>query len=224
MMMLAVVALLASVPDAEAVVLVEASRARVEQLGTYRVRFTKEERLESGWVGPQVMNLVVRERPFAVLADVVSGPNQGRRFLYDTTQNKAQLRVREPGLLGVLPLWIGIDSALTRDDTRHPVTELGYAFVLRMIERDARLAAGAFTIVEDTDTGRAVERCLIATAPSGVAGLYAQRTRLCFDASSKLLTKVEVWDALGAVERLTFELVEANVKGREVFSREANGL
>ena len=120
---------IAALDPAETEQLLRESRARIDALGTYRMTFVKEERLANGWVGPQTMELVVREHPFAVRARVVDGPNKGRKFLFDFTQRKQELRVREAGLLGFTALWIDIDSDLTRDDTRHPVTELGYGFV-----------------------------------------------------------------------------------------------
>lgn len=209
-------------PAAQTTVLDEA-RAKLERLGTYRLRFTKEERLEGGWVGPQVMELVVREQPYAVVGNVVAGPNKGRRFLFDANQRKGQLRIREAGLLGVVPLWLDVESKLTRDDTRHPVTALGFGFIFKTIERDMRLAGGRFTIV-DEGLDPAGARCLMLAAPQGVRGVYAQRTRLCFAATSLLLTRVEVWDARGPFERFSYEVIDPDVKEAQVFSLEANGL
>lgn len=203
---------LAALDPAETEALLRESRARIDALGTYRMTFIKEERLARGWVGPQTMDLVVREQPFAVRATVVDGPNKGRRFLFDSTQRKRELRVREAGLLGVAALWIDIDSALTRDDTRHPVTELGYGFVHRMIERDARLSrpVGGHSVVDEghDDTG---SRCLLLTAPDGVANLYAQRTRMCIDEKTRMITSLEVSDAKGVRERFRMKLVQANL-------------
>lgn len=216
---LAVVCMLAaqdgSPPDAEA--LLRAGRERIDALGTYRMRFTKEERLASGWVGPQVMELVVRERPYAVKAVVLEGPNQGRRFMFDSQQNQRELRVREAGLLGLAALWIDIDSPLTRDDTRHPVTELGYGFVQSMIERDARLCAAAGVSHTQVDEGRnrQGDRCVLLIAPKGVQGLYAEKARICVDETSRLLTMVEVSDSRGVRERFQFELLDENLQKKK---------
>lgn len=203
---------LASLDPAETEALLRESRARIDALGVYRMRFTKEERLARGWVGPQTMDLIVREHPFAVKATVVHGPNEGRRFLFDSTQRKRELRVREAGLLGITALWIDIDSDLTRDDTRHPVTELGYGFVHRMIERDARLSrpVGGHTVV-DEGVDKSGARCFVLTAPKGLANLYAQRTRMCVDEKTRMITSLEVSDTKGVRERFFMELVTANL-------------
>jgi hypothetical protein len=203
---------LAALDPAQTEALLRESRARIDALGTYRMTFTKEERLASGWVGPQTMDLIVREHPFAVRATVTAGPNQGRKFLFDSTQRKRELRVREAGLLGITALWIDIDSALTRDDTRHPVTELGYGFVHRMIERDARLSrpVGGHDVV-DEGLDKSGAHCFVLTPPAGLTNLYAQRTRMCVDEQTKMITSLEVSDAKGVRERFRFHLVEANL-------------
>jgi hypothetical protein len=206
----------AALDPAETEALLRESRARIDALGTYRMKFTKEERLASGWVGPQTMDLIVREHPFAVRAVVVQGPNEGRKFLFDSTQRKRELRVREAGLLGITALWIDIDSDLTRDDTRHPVTELGFGFVHRMIERDARLSrpAGGHSVV-DAGVDKRGARCFVLTPPSsGVAPgvtFYAQQTRMCIDEKTRLITSLEVSDARGVRERFRFEMIATNI-------------
>lgn len=197
--------------------LLQHSRAALAKLGVYRLRFTKEERLEDGWIGPQVMDLVVRERPFAVRATIIAGPNKGRRFLYDTTSNKEQLLLREAGLLGMLPLWIDIDSRLTRGDTRHGANELGFGFILATIERDHRLAQGRFMFT-DEGLDKAGARCLMLTPPPAVPGIYALRTRVCFAPSSLAMTRVEVWDQRGLAERFAFQVVEANMSDSGLFT------
>jgi hypothetical protein len=203
---------LAALNPQETEALLREGRARIDALGTYRMKFIKEERLANGWVGPQTMDLIVREQPFAVRATVTDGPNKGRKFLFDSTQRKRELRVREAGFLGIAALWIDIDSELTRDDTRHPVTELGYGFVHRMIERDARLSApvGGHGVV-DEGVDKSGARCVVLTAPKGLQGVYAQRTRMCIDEKTRLITSLEVSDAKGVRERFRMELVSANL-------------
>lgn len=185
------------------------ARERVDHLGVYRLRFTKEELVKGKWIGPQVMELTIREKPYAVNGLVLSGPNKGRKFHYDQKERKSEVQVREAGILGALPLWLDINNPLTRGDTNHPVTELGYSFVLRMIERDEERSrsAGGFTRVNEPPD------CVLLTAPTTMTGFYAPKVRLCFDMDRRLLKRVEIWDEKGKqIERFQFELLEERAK------------
>ncbi len=192
--------------------LLRLGREGLSRLGIYRIRLVKEERVGGDLLGPQTIDVTVRETPFAVRGEVIAGPSQGRRFLYDARSRPDQIRAREAGLLGVVAVWVGIDSSLTRRDTNHRITDLGLGGMLAHLERDDA-AAKPFggERRKDEGFGAAGAYCLTFEAPPGATGLYARRARLCIDPADGILRSIDVWDAKGLLERYRFELVGARL-------------
>lgn len=216
---------LAAVDDDE---LLRRELAAVAALGTYRMRFTKNERKPRGMTGVQVMELLVRQSPsFAVVGEVVAGPSLGRRFLYNAALRTDELRVREGGLFGVVGgLWIGVDSSLARTDTNHPITNLGLAPILNNVAKDfARGAAlgGHTRVDEGFDADGAW--CMRWRAPPGALGLYCTQSFFCVDPRTFLFTRAEISDEKGVFESLRFEIIAQNLRVPDAaFTPEGAGL
>ena len=193
--------------------LLSLGQRRVKELGAYRLRLTKEERVDGEVHAPQVMSLLIQSKPLAVRGEVVAGPSKGRRFLYNHAIRPRELRAREPGLLSIAgAVWVNVDSKMTRRDTRHPVTNLGYAPVLEIFQSDIRKAeAHGGHAREDEGFDASGAYCMKFTAPKAAKDLYAQKARICFDALDGLPAKIEVWDAEGLLERLAFKLEKTKV-------------
>ncbi len=198
--------------------LLSLGQRRVKELGTYRLRLTKEERVDGELHAPQIMSLLIQSQPLAVRGDVVAGPSKGRRFLYNHAIRPGELRAREPGLLGLAgAVWVDVDSKMTRRDTRHPVTNLGYGPVLEIFQSDIRKAAAhGGHAREDEGFDGSGAYCMKFVAPKAAKDLYARKARICFDAVDGLPAKIEVWDAEGLLERLAFKLEKSSVPGAAV--------
>lgn len=199
--------------DVDDVTLLQKEQAAAAALGTYRVRFKKNERINGTMSGTQTMELLVRQAPtFAVVAEVKAGPNTGRRFLYNAALNKDELYVRESGLLSVVGVWFKIDNAITRIDTNHPVTNLGLAPLLGHIRNDqvrGQQLGGHTRVDEGADKDG--NWCMRWTAPKGATGLYAEVSLFCVDPKTYLLKTGVIHDKKGLLEEISFEILERNL-------------
>ena len=192
--------------------LVALGRRSVAALGSYSARLTKQERVGGKLLAPQVIDVTVRDRPRALRLSFVSGPKNGRRVLYNAELRASEMLVREAGLLGITSVWVGLDSALSRGDTNHRITDIGFGPLLDLVENDLRkgkAAGGHARKDEGLDASGAF--CLLFTAPAGVPGLYADRTRLCIDPVLGLPVKIEVLDKTGTVEKYEWARIKANL-------------
>lgn len=205
--------------------LIAIGRRSVAQLGTYRARLTKVERVDGELLEPQVMRMEIRETPFALRAEVLEGPGKGRRLLYNEELRAKDLRVREAGFLGIAgAVWVGIDSGLTRGDTNHRISDLGYGPLLGLLERDFEKAKGQHSR-EDEGFAKDGAWCMRYTAPPGVKGLYADQARVCFDARLGLVSRVEVFRKGELFERHDYQLLASRLSlGDGAFTPEGAGL
>jgi hypothetical protein len=206
--------------------LLQLGQEGVRQLGTYSARVRKQERVGGKLLEAQLMAITVRERPFALRMEVVGGPKTGRKVLYDEQLRKKEFRVREAGILGIKALWLDLDSGLSRRDTNHRVTDLGFGPILRQLQRDMQLAAshGGHTRADERfdEQGR---WCLTFVAPpAALRELYAQRTRMCLDLSLALPVEIEVYDTAGLLERVALTEVKRESLPAQFFTLDAAGL
>jgi Protein of unknown function (DUF1571) len=198
----------------------------LESLGTYAARMTKQERVGGELLEPQTVELTMRERPRASLLRYVSGPAAGRKVLYDETQRKTQLRAHESGLKGIVgALWIDLDSRLTRGDSNHSVTEIGFGSILGFIEQDlARSKAfGGETRFDEGFDGHG-DWCMRFTAPAGATGLIGDDTRICYDLTLALPVSLAVSLHGQLIERYTYEQVEPRTLAPDFFNVQAQEL
>ncbi|MEO6420609.1 MAG: DUF1571 domain-containing protein [Polyangiaceae bacterium] len=161
--------------------LVDLGRQGVAALPLYRTRLIKSERLRGKMLDPQTVEVTVREQPFAFRMDFVHGPNKGRRILYNAELRESEVRVKEAGVLGFAgAIWLGLDNPLTRGDTNHRATEIGFRALVDIIDADMKkaAAAGEFTRTDDSFDDAGVFSALF-EAPKAAKGLYAvERTNV----------------------------------------------
>lgn len=206
--------------------LLDAGEEAVRALGAYSARLVKQERVDGELLPVQTLELVIREDPLAVRILYTGGPPKGRRVLYDATARKGELRVKEPGLLGVVgAVWLDVDSGMTRRDTNHPVTNLGLGPIIRLMKRDFE-AAKAFGGLKRHDEGPDARgrHCLVFTAPESAKGLYAHKTRVCMDAKSLIPAVVEVHDKKGLLETYEWSEVKKVTVDANTFTPKAAGM
>jgi hypothetical protein len=175
-------------------------------LGTYKTRIVKVERVGGDLVGPQVMEATVREHPQAMRARFVEGPGSGRKLLYNHELRANDLRAKEGGILGIAGgIWIGIDNGLTRRETNHRCTDLGFGPLLTLLTTNFEKANtyGGYARKDEGFDAKG-RYCLLFTAPPG-AKVYAARTRVCIAPALGLPVMVESFDAKGMFERFEYE-------------------
>jgi hypothetical protein len=198
----------------------------LKALGTYTVKLTSQERVKGKLLDPKTLDVAIQQEPVAIRIDYVAGPGKGRRVLYNSALRPGALRVKEPGMLGVLGgLWLDVDSSLTRDDTTHPITDTGLGSVVRNLTHDAKVIptlAGATRVVEPVD---AQGRLCIRTKSPPKSPVYAEDVRICIDVVLGLPTLVETFSAAGLMEHFAFDDVRGQVKTpQDFFTLEGAGL
>lgn len=191
-------------------VLLEAGKAAAAQMGTYEAHVVKRERVSGKMLKPQAIHLTVRQSPRAVRLEILDGPAKGRRVVYDSQVKKNELRVREAGVLGLAgPMWIDVNSGLTRSDTNHPIMDFAFTNIIGVLEDSFRKgeALGGYAR-KDEGFDAAGRYCITFTAPAGGQHLYATRARICMDPVLALPVIMEIDDAQGPLERFAFSDVK----------------
>jgi hypothetical protein len=118
-------------------VFLETARQSHAQIERYTSTFYKQERIGGRLGDTETIALKVRESPKAMYLRWLAGPNKGREVLYnERVLGAGRLRVREAGLLGVVPVTLAVDSALARKGTNHLVTEIGLHNLLARMAGD----------------------------------------------------------------------------------------
>lgn len=176
--------------------LIATSRRCIEELGTYRYRLRKQERVKGELLEAQDIDATVRETPFAIRLDFVGGPAKGRRVLYNSALRKGEFRVKEAGFLGIAgAVWLDVDSGMAKGDSNHTVVEAGLGNLVRRLDRDlARAKAqGGVGIKHEgwDDQGR---YCTMYTMPNQGQGFSAPLTRICTDLAEGIPGRVESYD------------------------------
>jgi hypothetical protein len=211
-MSIAMLALWALWPsDAPTDALFAEARRAAGALGVYHAIIIKTERVRGRMVGPETAEVWIRESPRAVRMTFLADGKPRRRILYNETVRAGQMLVREGGMLGVMPLWLAIDSWLVRRSTSHTVREVGFGPLLDIIDRDvvrARPFGGHRRSDEPPGIGPGGTSCVVFAAPAQAPDLYATRTRLCFDTTLRLPVFIEVFDRAGLLERYYWRNVE----------------
>lgn len=188
-------------------------RRAAASLGTYKARLTKEERVGGKLSSPHVIDATVRDTPLSLLLEFVGGPKAGRRILYNPEIDPKRMRAKEAGFLGLVPIWLELDSPLTRLDTNHPVTDLGFAALIDLLEREAQKARPFGGHVRE-DEGRDATGawCMRFVAPPGATGLAAASVRACIDEQLELPTRIELFDEKGTLlERHVYDRIQPRV-------------
>ena len=203
-------ALIESVPAAD---LITMGRTAAGALRTYSTRLTKQERIDGELQDPQTAMVWVKPEPLALRMEFVEGDAKGRRLLYNSALRKDQLRARESGFLGIAgAIWVGIDSSLTRGDSNHPITDVGFTPLMELIGKDFATAAAAGGHSRSNE-GPDEEGlyCVLFTAPANVPELYATSARLCIDPVLGLPMRTEITDREGFLERYVYRDVKPNL-------------
>ena len=93
------------------------------------------------------------QKPFKVYMKFTGGPSTGTEALYAEGSYENKLLVRRGGILGIMTLSLDPRGSLAMSRNRHPVTELGFGFLLAEFRRNIEPAirSGEFEIMRLTD-------------------------------------------------------------------------
>lgn len=123
-------------------VFLASGKLAAEKIKTLSATLEKQERVGGKLQDVETIELKMRESPKGVFMRWLAGPFKGRELMYSESQiGPGNIRVREGGLLGVMAVTIGVDSAVAKRGTNHTVLEVGPIHLLHLIERDYVKAA-----------------------------------------------------------------------------------
>jgi hypothetical protein len=194
--------------------LIAIARSTIRGLGVYEVSLVKRERVGSKLLAAQTVKITMRETPRAARLEFVAGPAKGRKVLYNEELRRDEMRVREPGALGLVGgLWIGLDNPLARADSRHPVTDVGYSALLGFLERDLD-GAEPLGGHERRDIGFDANGLWTTefVAPKAARHLEVRRARFTLDLAAGLPVEIEAHDDSGVLEHHRYELVRRGIE------------
>lgn len=174
-----------------------------ERVQDYTTTFHKQERVKGRLLPKETIELKFR-KPFAVYMRWTGEVNQGREALFVKGWNSDKVRAHK-GSFPDMTVNLSPDSSMAMQGNRHPITEAGFGQTIALIARDAKLSElRPQDRVRYVDHGEktvygARSRCIEAIAPQDgpIAVYYAARAKICFDTSSKMPTRVTVWNKDG---------------------------
>jgi hypothetical protein len=206
--------------------IVALGRQSLDNLGIYQARVTREERVRGTLCGPDVVEVTVREKPRAVVLAFVEGEHKGRRAFYSADLRPRDMLARESGVLGLISVWLSLDSSLARRYTNHRITEVGFGAMIDVMQSDQDKAAavGGFHRSDEGFDGRELY-CMFFVAPAGAKGLYSTRLRYCVDGKLALPMKIEVFDDKGRREYVEYQDLQTRLApSKEFFTPKGAGL
>ena len=194
--------------------LIASGREAVRKMGTYRARLVKTERIKGEVRPAQTIDILVRSSPRAVRMEFIAGPKSGRRVLWREDNRPSEILVREGGIMGLTSLWLDSSGGLARGDTNHTVSEIGFANLFDVMERDlAKGKSQGGHVWKDLGLdANGIYQVEFIAAP-GARGVYAQRTRFGIDPNLHVPVDIEVFDAQGFLERYQYK----NVRTRQSY-------
>ena len=213
---------LARLPDAQVLAVFEAlqpdallkwARAEMNRYPEYEYWMSRQERLNGQWQDPPAkMQIRYRHAPRQLYARWLAGGAQaGQEILYDETRRKDEMYGHLGGVLGFTSMWIALDGSLARSQSNHTVRDLGFQFVLSMLERDARSLRAA-GLSEKYGKAEIVQEqgvrmvALTWDLPAGAPQYYAKKVQLMLDLKHPYIRVETAWDADGnMVEKIVFD-------------------
>ncbi|MFH2007091.1 MAG: DUF1571 domain-containing protein [bacterium] len=181
-------------------VLLETARDALTSYGQYRCVLEKQERVGGKLQGLERIELKTRQTPRAIYMRWIGGLWKGRQALYnEAVLGPGKVRVRESGLLGVVPITLAVDSALAGRGTNHRITEVGLHHLVALLEQDyvraqprGHLERVNHGLVELD--GRPVYKIESRLPPDPALGYYCHRVVHYTDYVNAIDVKAEVYD------------------------------
>ena len=186
------------------------------QVQDYTATFYKQERVKGRLLPVETMELKFR-KPFGVYLRW-TGALAGREALYVRGWNEDKIRAHQ-GSFPDMTVNLRPDASLAMRGNRHPVTQLGFGEVIKLMVRDARLSeVRPQDGVQYIDHGESTvhgarSHCLEAVTPArNYSPYYATRAKICFNVKTRMPTRITIWnDEDVMIEDYGFEDVRLNV-------------
>lgn len=122
-----------------ALLLLEEAHHRIHAVNDYSAEFLQQERIGGVLGEPNRIRLKVRHQPFSVYMGWIE-PNEGREVIYVDGRDDNRLLAHEGGWKRLLVPMVRLDPFGTQamKTSRHPITEVGIAYLTDRILEDRR--------------------------------------------------------------------------------------
>ena len=160
----------------------ESSYARVED---YAAAFHKQERVD-GKLLPEQTILLKFQKPLKVYLKWIKDPHRDREALYVQGKDDNKVIAHEGGILGFVTLSLDPRGSIAMKDSRHPITDIGFDHLLKMLRKDIQTAVEhdeleIIRIVEEPFHNRPSIVVEARSIPRGGRKYYASRMVLHVD-------------------------------------------
>ena len=178
----------------------ESSYARIND---YTAVFRKQE-LVNGKLLPEDTILLKFQKPPKVYMKWIQDPSKGTEALYVDGSNGNKLLVHRGGILGILTLSLDPRGSLAMTRNRHPITEVGFGYLIDGLQRNIRMALlhGEFEIIrlaEETFRGRSATVVEGRFLARGGRTYYASRMVFHIDTGLQLPVGAAFYDETDAL-------------------------
>jgi len=190
----------------------ESSYARVSD---YTAVFRKQERVD-GKLLPEETTLLKFQKPLKVYMKWIEDPSKGTEALYVDGSNGNKLLVHRGGLLGILTLSLDPRGSLAMTRNRHPITEVGFGYLIDGLQRNIRRALlhGELEVIrlaEETFRERSATVVEAKFAPRAGRTYHASRMVFHIDTGLQLPVGAAFYDETDALfERYSYSDVKLN--------------
>ncbi len=191
----------------------ESSYARVSD---YTAVFRKQERVD-GKLLPEETTLLKFQKPLKVYMKWIEDPSKGTEALYVDGSNGNKLLVHRGGLLGILTLSLDPRGSLAMTRNRHPITEVGFGYLIDGLQRNIRTALlhGELEVIrlaEETFRGRSATVVQAKFTPRAGRTYYTSRMVFHIDTELQLPVGAVFYDEADTlIERYSYSDVKLNV-------------
>ena len=136
----------------EILILLDEMDSSYSSMNDYVGVFHKQERM-GGKLNGEDTAVFKFQKPFKVYMKFIDGPSKGSEVLYVEGSYENKLLVRQGGIWGVVTLSLDPRGSLAMSGNRHPITELGFGFLLSELRRNIEPAirSGELEIMRLTD-------------------------------------------------------------------------
>jgi hypothetical protein len=169
----------------EMLTLLDKMDSSYSRVNDYTGVFHKQERID-GKLEEGETALFKFQKPFKVYMKFIDGPSTGTEALYVEGSCQNKLLVRRGGILGVMTFSLDPRGSLAMARNRHPVTEIGFGFLLAELRRNIEQAIryGELEIMrltDDTFNGRPATVVESRILPGGGRKYYCARSIIHID-------------------------------------------
>ncbi len=186
----------AGTPDPE--MWVREAEAALGRVDSYTAIFHKQERVDGELLAEETTFLRFK-KPYKVSMRWIKEPFKGREVVYVQGANDNRLRVREGGLLGLIPISLDPLGKMAMKGNRHAITEAGLINLVEKIGANLRrgLKAGEVATRDHGDEliyGRPTRRLEGVYPRDPSKGYYCYRAVVNIDTERKVPTHAEIFD------------------------------